>query len=136
MPEEFVRKEVFDARMDRLEAIMEKNLSELRTEIKATNERMEQGFALINERMEKNLARYEAIALETRGEVRALTAHITTMEYWGAIVVGAATIAFAIAQYFQSKRETIATKVREEVNELRKTVLALADTGRTAAPRG
>ena len=136
MAEEFVRKEVFDARMDRLEAIMEKNLSELRTEIKATNERMEQGFALINERMEKNLARYEAIALETRGEVRALTAHITTMEYWGAIVVGAATIAFAIAQYFQSKRETIATKVREEVNELRKTVLALAEAGRTAAPRG
>ncbi len=136
MPEEFVRKEVFDARMDRLEAIMEKNLSELRTEIKATNERMEQGFALINERMEKNLARYEAIALETRGEVRALTAHITTMEYWGAIVVGAATIAFAIAQYFQSKRETIATKVREEVNELRKTVLALAEAGRIAAPRG
>ena len=136
MPEEFVRKEVFDARMDRLEAIMEKNLSELRTEIKATNERMEQGFALINERMEKNLARYEAIALETRGEVRALTAHITTMEYWGAIVVGAATIVFAIAQYFQSKRETIATKVREEVNELRKTVLALAEAGRIAAPRG
>lgn len=136
MAEEFVRKEVFDARMDRLEAIMEKNLSELRTEIKATNERMEQGFALINERMEKNLARYEAIALETRGEVRALTAHITTMEYWGAIVVGAATIAFAIAQYFQSKRETIATKVREEVNELRKTVLALAEAGRIAAPRG
>lgn len=136
MPEEFVRKAVFDARMDRLEAIMEKNLSELRTEIKATNERMEQGFALINERMEKNLARYEAIALETRGEVRALTAHITTMEYWGAIVVGAATIAFAIAQYFQSKRETIATKVREEVNELRKTVLALAEAGRIAAPRG
>lgn len=136
MPEEFVRKEVFDARMDRLEAIMEKNLSELRTEIKATNERMEQGFALINERMEKNLARYEAIALETRGEVRTLTAHITTMEYWGAIVVGAATIAFAIAQYFQSKRETIATKVREEVNELRKTVLALAEAGRIAAPRG
>ena len=136
MAEEFVRKEVFDARMDRLEAIMEKNLSELRTEIKATNERMEQGFDLINERMEKNLARYEAIALETRGEVRALTAHITTMEYWGAIVVGAATIAFAIAQYFQSKRETIATKVREEVNELRKTVLALAEAGRIAAPRG
>ncbi|MBQ9526296.1 MAG: hypothetical protein IJR68_01685, partial [Fretibacterium sp.] len=101
MAEEFVRKEVFDARMDRLEAIMEKNLSELRTEIKATNERMEQGFALINERMEKNLARYEAIALETRGEVRALTAHITTMEYWGAFIVGAATIVFAIAQYFQ-----------------------------------
>ena len=136
MPEEFVRKEVYEAdlrrmdqRFDSLEKRMDERFEGLQTS-------MREGFALINERMEKNLARYEAIALETRGEVRALTAHITTMEYWGAIVVGAATIAFAIAQYFQSKRETIATKVREEVNELRKTVLALAEAGRTAAPRG
>jgi len=136
MPEEFVRREVYEAdlrrmdqRFDSLEKRMDERFEGLQTS-------MREGFALINERMEKNLARYEAIALETRGEVRALTAHITTMEYWGAIVVGAATIAFAIAQYFQSKRETIATKVREEVNELRKTVLALADTGRIAAPRG
>ena len=136
MPEEFVRKEVYEAdlrrmdqRFDSLEKKMDERFEGLQTS-------MREGFALINERMEKNLARYEAIALETRGEVRALTAHITTMEYWGAIVVGAATIAFAIAQYFQSKRETIATKVREEVNELRKTVLALAEAGRTAAPRG
>ena len=136
MPEEFVRKEVYEAdlrrrdqRFDSLEKRMDERFEGLQTS-------MREGFALINERMEKNLARYEAIALETRGEVRALTAHITTMEYWGAIVVGAATIAFAIAQYFQSKRETIATKVREEVNELRKTVLALAEAGRIAAPRG
>ena len=131
-----MRKEVYEAdlrrmdhRFDSLEKRMDERFEGLQTS-------MREGFALINERMEKNLARYEAIALETRGEVRALTAHITTMEYWGAIVVGAATIAFAIAQYFQSKRETIATKVREEVNELRKTVLALAEAGRIAAPRG
>ena len=136
MPEEFVRKEVYEAdlrRMDQRFDSMEKRMDE---RFEGLQTSMREGFALINERMEKNLARYEAIALETRGEVRALTAHITTMEYWGAIVVGAATIAFAIAQYFQSKRETIATKVREEVNELRKTVLALAEAGRIAAPRG
>ena len=135
MPEEFVRKEVYEAdlrrmdqRFDSLEKRMDERFEGLQTS-------MREGFALINERMEKNLARYEAIALETRGEVRALTAHITTMEYWGAIVVGAATIAFAIAQYFQSKRETIAAKVREEVNELRKTVLMLVDAGKIAATR-
>ena len=92
--------------------------------------------------MEKNLAEYKAIALETRADVRVLTAqigtleaHISAMEYWGAIIIGAATIAFGLAQYFQSKRETIASKVREEVNELRKTVLALVDAGKIAASR-
>ena len=34
MPEEFVKKEVFDARMDRMEAIMEKNLNEIKTGIR------------------------------------------------------------------------------------------------------
>ena len=113
MAEEFVSKEVFNARMDRMEAIIEKNLAE-----------------------------YKAVALETRSEVRVLAArietleaHISTLEYWGAIIIGAATIAFGLAQYFQNKRETIATKVREEVNDLRKTVLALVEAGKITAPR-
>ena len=115
MADEFVRKEVYEADLKRIETLLEKNLAE-----------------------------YKAIALEMRadvneirGEVRVLAehigtleAHITTMEYWGAIIIGAATIAFGLAQYFQGKRETIAAKVREEVNELRKTVLMLVDAGK------
>ena len=113
MAEEFVRKEVYEADLKKVEALLEKNLAE-----------------------------YKAIALETRADVRVLAerigtleAHITTMEYWGAILIGAATIAFGLAQYFQSKRETIAAKVREEVNDLRKTVLMLVDAGKIAVSR-
>ena len=113
MPDEFVNKEVYEADLKRIEALLEKNLAE-----------------------------YKTIAIETRGEVRVLAerigtleAHISTLEYWGAILIGAATIAFGLAQYFHSKRETIAAKVREEVNELRKTVLMLVDAGKLAASR-
>ena len=98
MPEEFVRKEVFDARMDRLEAIMEKNLSELRTEIKATNERMEQGFALINERFALMNERMDKNMTEIKGEIRALDTRIDavnmrvdsvqTTVYWGFALMG------------------------------------------------
>ena len=120
MADEFVRKEVYEADLKRIETLLEKNLAEYK--VIASNTHAE--------------------VTELRGEVRVLAAHIgtleahiTTMEYWGAILIGAATIAFGLAQYFQSKRETIAAKVREEVNELRKTVLMLVDAGKMAAPR-
>ena len=88
MAEEFVRQDVFDARMDRLEAIisqnlselkneikatnerMDKNISELKTEIKATNERITQSEALINERMDKNIG-------ELKTEIKATNERIT-----------------------------------------------------------
>ncbi|MBQ9563977.1 MAG: hypothetical protein IJU98_00185 [Synergistaceae bacterium] len=131
MAEEFVRKEVFDARMDRMEALMEKTL----IEIKADNEKLRSEFNTFR-------AEVRADINEIRGDVRVLAAqigtleaHISTLEYWGAILIGAATIAFGLAQYFHSKRETIAAKVREEVNELRKTVLMLVDAGKLAASR-
>ena len=124
MPDEFVRKEVFDARMDRMEAIIDKTL----IEIKADNEKLRSEFSTFR-------AEVRADVNELRGEVHALTAHIQSLEYWGAIIIGAATIAFGLAQFFQNKRETIAAKVREEVNELRKTVLMLVDAGKIAASR-
>ena len=91
MAEEFVRQDVFDARMDRLEAIisqnlselkneikatnerMDKNISELKTEIKATNERITQSEALINERMDKNIG-------ELKTEIKATNERITQSE--------------------------------------------------------
>ena len=124
MAEEFVSKEVFDARMDRMEAIMEKTLMEM----KADNEKLRSEFSTFR-------AEVRADINEIRGDVHALTAHIQSLEYWGAIIIGAATVAFGLAQYFQSKRETIAAKVRDELNELRKTVLALVEAGKITAPR-
>ena len=135
MAEEFVNKEVFNARMDRMEAIMEKTLMEM----KADNEKLRGEFNTLRAevRADINELRGEVRAdiNDIRGDVHALTAHIQSLEYWGAIIIGAATVAFGLAQYFQSKRETIAAKVRDELNELRKTVLALVEAGKIAAPR-
>ena len=129
MADEFVRKDVYEADLKRIETLIDKAVAEMR----ADNEKLRSEMTGLRGELQTGLARYEAIALETRGEVRALAAHIQSLEYWGAIIIGAATIAFGLAQYFQSKRETIAAKVREEVNELRKTVLALVEAGKIAA---
>ena len=146
MAEEFVNKEVFDARMDRMEALLEKTLMEMkadnekpRGELRADNEKLRSEVNTLRAevRADINELRGEVRAdiNDIRGDVHALTAHIQSLEYWGAIIIGAATVAFGLAQYFQSKRETIAAKVRDELNELRKTVLAIVEAGKIAAPR-
>lgn len=78
---------VTDTRFEILQAIMERNLSEIRSEIKSTNERMEKGFELMNERMDKNLAEYKAVASdmkteisEIRGDVKALNASVQSLQ--------------------------------------------------------
>ena len=78
---------VTDTHFEILQAIMERNLSEIRSEIKSTNERMEKGFELMNERMDKNLAEYKAITSdikaevsEIRGDVKALNASVQSLQ--------------------------------------------------------
>ena len=67
---------VTDTRFERLEAIMEKNLSEVRSEIK-----------IMNERIDKNLAEYKSITSdikaevsEIRGDVKALNASVQSLQ--------------------------------------------------------
>ena len=74
--EKFVRKDVFDARMDRIEAIME-----------------------------KNLAKHEAIATKLEGKMETLSSRIDSLQHqrywdiaWFAIAV---TAVVAIVQYIK-----------------------------------
>ena len=78
---------ITDTRFERLQAIMERNLLEVKNEINAVNERMENGFAFMNERMDKNLAEYKAVASdmktetsEIRGDVKALNASVQSLQ--------------------------------------------------------
>lgn len=135
MPEEYVRKDVFDAHTQRIEAVVDKKLAEIRgemSELRGEIAELRGEMAELRGEVHAGLARYEAIAMETRGEVRALAAHIDSLEFWGAIIIGAAAVFFTVAQYFQSKRETIANEVKEQVRELRKTVLELVEAGKIA----
>ena len=161
---EYVRKDVFDATIQRIDqrfdalekrmderfnamnAKMDQGFAQLRAEmkasndrleqeIKATNDRMDQGFALMTERMEKNLAEFRNISLEIRSDVRALSTRVDSLEYWGTIVFGAAALLVGVMQYFHSRRESDIKKHKEELLELRKVVISLVDAGKLAASR-
>ena len=87
MADEFVRKDVFDARMDRMEAILDKKLEEFRGELKN-----------MNERMDKNLAEMKAIVADIRGDIGVLNTRMNGMDtrisdlqtvvYWGFAIIG------------------------------------------------
>ncbi|MBQ9526431.1 MAG: hypothetical protein IJR68_02375 [Fretibacterium sp.] len=64
MPEELVRKEVFDARMDRMEALLEKTLMEMKADNEKLRSEVREGINGLRGKMRENIAR-----LETRIEV-------------------------------------------------------------------
>ncbi|MBR1672202.1 MAG: DUF1640 domain-containing protein [Fretibacterium sp.] len=142
MADEYVRKEIFDARMDRMEALLEKTLIEMKSEVNQLRTEMNQLRTEMNQlRTEVKAdigqlrADVRAEISDIRGDVRALSAHIESLEFWGAIIIGAVTIGLSVAQYLQSRRETIAAEVKEQVRDLRKTVLELVEAGKIAAAR-
>ena len=45
MPEEYVKKDVFDARMDRMEALLEKTLIEIKSEVGQLRSEMKESCA-------------------------------------------------------------------------------------------
>ena len=95
---EYVRKDVFDARMDRMEMLMEKTL----TEIKADNEKLrsEMNSAIGDLRSEMNAAignlRSEMKVLDSR--IDGLNMRVDTLQttvYWGFALMGL-ILAFAV----------------------------------------
>ena len=81
--DEFIRKDVFDISIQRLEALMALNL----TEQKAMNERLEaridvldSRIDVLSERIDKNLAQYEAIASNIEGDIKAMNARLDTQQ--------------------------------------------------------
>ena len=122
-PDEFIRKDVFDARMDRMEALLEKTLIEikadnerLRSEMKADNERLRSEMKADNERLRSEL-KEDIGAL--RGEVRALDARVDmlqTWQYWQlawvGIFIAGLTLLPAIVRYLDKKGEAAASRAR------------------------
>ena len=108
MAEEFVRKDVFDARMDRMEALLEKTLLEmkadnekLRSEVRENNTRLEAKIEVLGTRID---------ALDTRID------SVQTTVYWGFALMGL-ILAFT----------TFAPALLEFVKSLRRPSFTLAD---------
>ncbi len=75
----YVRKDVFDARMDRLEMLLEKTVLEIKTYVdKSTGE--------TRAYVEKAVGELKAEVIKTGNDVQVLTARVDSMEnvlYWG-----------------------------------------------------
>ena len=133
-PDEFIRKDVFDARMDRIEALLEKTLieikadnerlrnemkgemAELRNELKGDNERLRNELKGDNERLRSEL-KEDIGAL--RGEIRALGVRVDmlqTWQYWQlawvGIFIAGLTLLPAIVRYIDKKGEAAANRAR------------------------
>ena len=74
--DEFIKKDLFDLHIQRMETLMALNL----TEQKAMNERLEGRIDVLSERIDKNLAQYEVIASDIEGEIQALNARVGSLE--------------------------------------------------------
>jgi len=163
MPDEFVRKEVFDARMDRMEALMEKTLMEmkadneklrsegkeeinsLRSEVSTAISEMKADNEKLRSEMRENNTRLEARIEVVNTRIDAMSARIDSVQttvYWGFALMGLilafTTFAPALLEFVKGLRRpavVLDTKLREEVNELRKAVFALSEAGKIAAPR-
>lgn len=110
MAEELVRKDVFDATIQRIEAVMDKKLTEVRGEmsqlkselrgemkdlrgemkelraevkgeIKTLSSQMEKNFSVLGERIDKNLAQYESITRAIEGDVKTLNARVDAIQH-------------------------------------------------------
>ena len=84
MAEEFVRKDVFDVRMDRMEALLEKTLTEikadnekLRSEMRENNARIEGKIEALTQRVDQNFA-FLNMRIES----------VQTSVYWGLAIMG------------------------------------------------
>ena len=131
MAEEFVRKEVYEAdlrrmdqRFDSLEKRMDERFEGLQTS-------MREGFALMNERMEKNMT-------ELKGEIRALDTRIDAVNmrvdsvqitvYWGFALMGLilafTTFAPALLEFVKGLRKP--TVILDEVERMINAAIAQA----------
>ena len=104
------------ARFDRIEALLDKTLieikmdnaqlrSELKGAISVMDERFERKFDILDERIEKNHAQYEAIASEMKGDIKSINAHLDTQQTkfgWYLTIFGLIiTVAVAAIQFWK-----------------------------------
>ena len=93
----YVRKDVFEARMDRQEAIAEKNVIRLEGKIDSLERKLDSNvirlegkidsnITRLEGKIEANFAEFKALANEIKGDVKALNTRINNIEtvvYWG-----------------------------------------------------
>ena len=135
----YIRRDVFEARMDRMEMLLEKTVLEIKSYVdKSTGETrayVEKSTADTRAYVEKALTEIKAEIVEVKNDVRVLTARVDSMEnvlYWGlglfGIILALSTMLPTILEYtrklfkltptledMERVAETVSEKVAERV---------------------
>lgn len=138
MPEElakseFVRKDIFDARMDRMEALLEKTLFEikadnekLRSEVNTAVSQMKADNEKLRSEMRENNLRLEAKIEAQSIRINSLDTRLDTLQtsvYWGfavlTVAIGCISLLPAIGDFLKNFRKPSVTldDVKAVVNE-------------------
>lgn len=98
MPEEYVKKDVFDARMDRMEALLEKTLIEIKSEVGQLRSEMKESNTQLRSEMNQLRSEMGQLRTEVRSEIgqvhteiRRLDSRIDSVQatvYWGFALMG------------------------------------------------
>ena len=98
MGDEFVKKEVFDARMDRMEALLEKTLIEIKSEVGQLRSEMKESNTQLRSEMNQLRSEMGQLRTEVRSEIgqvhteiRRLDSRIDSVQttvYWGFALMG------------------------------------------------
>lgn len=123
----FIRKDVFDARMDRMEMLLEKNLTEMRAE----NEKFRTEIRAENEKFRTEMKAEIKILDERINSVGARVDVMQTTIYWGfaflTIVLAMTTFAPALLDFIKSLRKPSVPSVSlNEVQEMINSAIAKA----------
>ena len=113
---EFVRKDVFEARMDRMEMLMEKTLMEMKADNEKLRSELSTAVSGMRADNEKLRSEVKAEVLDIRGDIRTLNARIDGLQtgvYWGftvlALLFGFVTFAPSITDFLRNLRKPSVT---------------------------
>ncbi|MBQ7262357.1 MAG: hypothetical protein IJR14_01430 [Synergistaceae bacterium] len=122
-PDGYVRQDVFDARMDRMEALLEKTLIEIKSEIATFKSGVREDIATFKSEMKEENAALRAEMkkdvgrLETKIEV--LTARVDTLQNWQywqiawfAILIASVVFVPSLLRYLERKADSAVTRAR------------------------
>ena len=130
---EFVRKDIFDARMDRMEALLEKTLFEmkadnerLRSEVNSAVSQMKADNEKLRSEIRENNLRLEAKIEAQSIRIDSLNTRVDTLQtsvYWGfavvTVAIGALALLPVIGDFLKNMRKPSVTldDVKSVVNE-------------------
>lgn len=133
-PDGYVRQDVFDARMDRMEALLEKTLIEIKSEIATFKSEVREDIATFKSEVKEDIATFKSEMKEENAALRAemkkdvgrletkievLTARVDTLQNWQywqiawfGLLIASVVFVPSLLRYLERKADSAVTRAR------------------------